>query len=129
MVDLSPDDDALDSLLTLEEVEEIDKEDVKSQSPIGIPDPMVPDTPSVDTAVSSYPAREGQPSRPQSLVDRARKSPFAGIFRKSQKTKQSQSVSQLNKGHGWLTTKMIFCVRLVVAPNLARLPRQRASCG
>ena len=97
VVDLSLEDDALldtDPLLTPEEVEEIVMEDVESQSPTVVPDPMVPDAPSVDSAVSGYPSREGQPSRPQSLVDRARKSPFAKILRRSQKTKQSQSVSQ-----------------------------------
>ena len=123
VVDLSLEDDApldTDPLLTPEEVDEIVMEDVESQSPTVIPDPMVPDAPSVDSAVSSYPSREGQPSRPQSLVDRARKSPFADIFRKSQ---------GCHKGHGWLTTKRIFCVRLVVGPNLVSLPRQRVSCG
>ena len=97
VVDLSLDDDAFldtDPLLTPEEVEEIGKQDVESQSLTVIPDPPVPDALSVGSAVSSYTAREGQSSRPQSLVDHARKSPFADIFRKLQKTKQSQSVSQ-----------------------------------
>ena len=55
VVDLSLEDDALldtDSLLTPEEVEEIVMGDVESQSPTVIPDPMVPDAPSVDSAVS-----------------------------------------------------------------------------
>ena len=97
VVDLSLDDDALldtDPFLTPKEVEEVGKEDVTLQSPIVIPYPIVPDAPAVDTAVSSFPASEGQPSRPQSLVDRGTKSPFAGMLSKSQKTKQSQSVSQ-----------------------------------
>ena len=62
VVHLSLEDDALldtDPLLTPEEVEEIVMEDVQSQSPTVIPDPMVPDAPSVDSAVCSYLSYEG----------------------------------------------------------------------